>query len=189
MARYLAALEGDAEPGNQGLLAGFRLTRKAGQNLGAFVGEVASQGWDAALAAWGITEETGQSKDIAAPALAGALMETDGSLEGAVACSSLAAVLHGFGVSEQAEPTQVVTQFLAEALYQRLILDLGEPLEAASRSYGHWQKGLDGLRSWIVKTGAMEGREEPPPPEQWRGLAGWNWVTLSMEKMLQRLLE
>lgn len=189
VSRYLAALGEDAGPGDQGLLAGFRLTRKVGQNLGAFVGEVASQGWGAALEAWGVSGEAGHSLEIAAPLLAGALLETDGSLEDAVARSSLAAVLQDFGPSEKIAPAQMVTRFLAESLYQRLILDLGEPLEAAGRSYGQWRHGLDGLRSWIVKTGVMEGTEESLPAQQWRGLAGWNWVTLALEKMLGRLRE
>jgi len=97
VARYLAALGEDAGAGRPGLLAGFRLTRKAGQNLGAFVGGVATQGWHAALEAWGLSGETGPPREIAAPALAGALMDAGGSLEDAVARSSLAAVLHGFG--------------------------------------------------------------------------------------------
>jgi hypothetical protein len=137
----------------------------------------------------GLTGEAGQALEIPAPVLAGALLEADGGLEGAVARSSLAAVLQGVGVSEQAAPAQVVTRFLAESIYQRLILDLGDPLEAAGRSYSHWQEGLNGLRSWIAGAGAMEGPDEPAPPEEWRGLAGWNWVTLTLEKMLGRLLE
>lgn len=188
VARYLAAL-GEDHGSGIGLLAGFRLTRKVGQNLGAFVGEVASQGWDGALRAGGFIGAAGQFREIAGPMLAGALMEADGSLEGAVARSSLAAVLQNLGGSEPPKPAQVVTRFLAEALYQRLILDLGEPLEAASHGYGQWRQGLDGLKSLISRTGAMEGLVEPPLPEQWRGLAGWQWVTLVLEKLLGRLLE
>jgi hypothetical protein len=187
--RYLAALGEEAGSGSQGLLAAFRLTRKVGQNLGAFVDEVFSRGWDAALETWGLTGGAGLTLELPAPVLGGTLIETDGSLEGAVARSSLAAVLQDFDPTEKAAPAQVVTRFLAESLYQRLILDLGEPLEAASRGYDHWQQGLYGLRSWIVKTGALEGPEEPPRPEQWRGLAGWQWVTLALEEMLQCLLK
>jgi len=184
--RYLAALGEDAGPGSSGLLGTFRLTRKAGQNLGAFMGEVASQGWDSALSAWRITEESRLSREVAAPLLAGALLEPDGSLEDAVARSSLAAVLQDFEPSGEIAPDQLVTRFLAESLYQRLVLDLGESLEAASRGYGQWRHGLDGLKSWIAGAGAME---QTPPPGQWRGLAGWNWVTLTLEKMLGRLRE
>jgi len=85
-------------------------------------------------------------------------------------------------------PAQAVTRFLAESLYQRLVLDLGEPLEAAGWSCGHWRMGLDGLRSWIAGAAAAEPGE-PPTPEQWRGLAGWTWVTLTLEGMLRRLRE
>ncbi len=90
---------------------------------------------------------------------------------------------------EQARAAWVVTQFLAESLYQRLVLDLGESLEAASLSFGHWQQGQEGLKTYITKMATVEARVEPPRPEQWRGLAGWNWVTLVLESMIQRLLD
>ena len=189
VARYLAALGEDTGSGRQGLLAGFRLTRKAGQNLGAFVGDVATRGWDAALEAWGLSGEAGPPREIAAPALAGALLEPDGSLEGAVARSSLAAVLQDVGPPAKVAPAQAVSRFLAESLYQRLVLDLGEPLEAASLSCGHLWEGLDGLRSWITGAAAVQQPDEPPTPEQWRGLAGWTWVSLTLENMLERLLK
>lgn len=169
VARYLAALGEDTGSGSPDLLAAFRLTRKAAQSLGAF----------AALAA--PREET-------APALAGKLLEPDGSLEGAVARSALAAVLRDLGGSEDAAPAQTATRFLAESVYQRLVLDLGEPLEAASLSFGHWRQGLAGLQEWIAGA-AQEEPHEPSTPEQWRGLAGWIWVTRTLEKMLGRLQE
>ncbi len=168
VARYLAALEENAGSGNPDLLAAFRLTRKAAQNLGAF----------AALAA-------PREKD-AAPSLAGKLLEPDGSLEGAVARSSLAVVLRDLGGSEDAAPAKIATRFLAESLYQRLVLDLGEPLEAASLSFSHWRHGLAGLKGWIAGAAQAEPHE-PPTPEQWRGLAGWIWVTRTLERMLERL--
>jgi hypothetical protein len=186
VARYLTALGEGAGPDSQGLLAPFRLTRKAAQNLGAFIDEVSSRGWDKALEVRGLTGGAGNSRENTAPALAGALLETDGSLEGAVARSSLAVVLHDLGPSEKVAPALIVTRFLAESLYQRLILDLGEPLEAASISYGHWQRGLDGLRSWIYQARTLA---EPPPPEQWQGLAGWQWATMALEKIMRRLLD
>lgn len=170
-------------------MAGFRLTRKAGQNLGAFSSEVASQGWDAALEAWGLAGLTEPSGAMAVPLLAGALLEADGSLEDAVAHSALAAVLQDFRTLEKAAPVQMVARFLSEALYQRLVLDLGESLEAACGSYGHWRQGLAGLKDWIIRSGALAEGADPPIARQWRGLAGWQWVTLALEKMLARLLE
>ncbi len=188
VARYLAALGEDAGSGGQGLLAGFRLTRKVAQNFGALVSQADSQGWHAALEAWGLTEGPGQPREDVVPELAGALLEPDGSLEGAVARSSLAAVLQRFGPAEKVAPAQGVTRFLAESLYQRLVLDLGEPLEAASLSCGHLWAGLDGLRSWIAGAAAVQEPDEPPTPEQWRGLAGWTWVSLTLGNMLGHLL-
>jgi hypothetical protein len=186
VARYLAALGEGGAPGNQGLAAQFRLTRKAAQNLGAFLSEAASRGWDPA---WGAATGAGEImpfREPAPPVLAGALLEADGGLEAAVVRSSLAAVLQG--LEENPSPARAVAGFLAEALYQRLVLDLGESLEAAGRSYGQWRQGLTGLRNWMVQTGAEEP-DEPRLPEQWRGLAGWQWVTLALEKMLGRLQE
>jgi len=188
VSRYLAALEESAGVENQGLLGVFRLTRKAAQNLGDFVGQAATQGWETTLEAWGLAAGAGQPGELAAPALAGILIEPDGSLEGAVARSSLAAVVREAGSARQDRPAEMVTQFLAESLYQRLVLDLGEPLEAAGRSFGQWRQGLDGLRTWIAGVAAMAEPLEPPPPELWRGLAGWNWVTLTLENLLRHLL-
>ncbi|RJR40190.1 MAG: hypothetical protein C4567_11075 [Deltaproteobacteria bacterium] len=187
VARYLAALGEDGASG-QGLAAEFRLTRKAAQNLGAFLSEAASRGWDAAWGATTGSSEPGPFQETARPVLASTLLEADGGLEAAVARSSLVMVLHGLEGAPPPSPAQAVARFLAEALYQRLTLDLGESLEATGRSYGQWRQGLAGLRSWIVQAGEME-LDEPPPPQQWRGLAGWQWVTLALEKMLGRLQE
>ncbi len=170
VARYLAALGEDAGSGSPDLLAAFRLTRKAAQTLGAFAAQAAPR------------------KEEAPPVVAGRLLEPDGSLEGAVARSALAAVLQDFGGAADAAPAAVVTRFLAESLYQRLALDLGEPLEATSRSCSHWRQGLAGLKGWIADA-APEEPEAPGSPEKWRGLAGWTWVTLTLEKMLARLQE
>ncbi len=122
-------------------------------------------------------------------ALAGVLMEPDGSLEGAVVRSSLATVLLDFETSMIDSPDQVVTRFLAESFYRRLVLDLGEPLEAAGLSFGHWRQGLHGLKNWIAGAAAVKEPAEPATPEQWRGLAGWTWVTLTLETMLRGLRE
>lgn len=189
VARYLAALGEETGAGSPNLLGSFRLTRKAGQNLGVFVGEVASQGWDAALETLGLTGGPEPSNTMAAPFLAGALLETEGSLEDAVAHSALAAVLPDYMNGKLVTPVQLVAQFLAESLYQRLVMDLGEHLEAAGGSYSHWRHGLAGLKDWITTAGTLEELDGPPTSKQWRGLAGWQWVTLALEKMLGRLQE
>jgi hypothetical protein len=99
------------------------------------------------------------------------LLEPDGSLEGAVARSSLAAVLQDVGPPAKISPAQVVTKFLAESLYQRLVLDLGEPLEAPELP--PLAAGLDGLKA-DRRGGAGELMRRIP--RQRRGLAGWTWV-------------
>jgi hypothetical protein len=188
VARYLGALGETAGPGSQDLLAAFRLTRKAAQTLGALIAQTESPGWDLALAAWDLSAGPGKSREGVVPALSGMLPEPDGSLEDAVARSSLAAVLINYDPGGQERPAGVVRQFLAESLYQRLVLDLGEPLEAASFNFGHWRQGLDFLKGWIA--GALQAEPKAPDsPEQWRGLAGWSWVTLTLENLLRRLQE
>jgi len=187
VAGYLAALGEDAGPGSQGLLSGFRLTRKVALDLGAFSQWAANQGWKTALAEWGLTAAGGQPRQDEGLALAGALLEPDGGLEGAVARSSLAAVLQDLDASTRDNPALLVTRFLAESLYQRLALDLGKPLEAAGRSFAHWRQGLDGLKRCIA--GAAAEPENPPSAEQWGRLSGWAWVTMTLEKMLQHLSE
>jgi hypothetical protein len=186
-AYYLAALEDDAAAAGQDLPGAFPLTRRAAQNLGAWGSQAASRGWEEAQGAWGLRNSAVPGGEGWALALAGALAEVDGSLEGAAVRSSLAAVLQELNLSRQIKPAELVAQFLGEALYQRLVLDLGEPLEAAGLNFGHWRRGLAGLRT-LIAGAAAANPEETPPPGNWEGLKGWTWVTRSLERMAQRLL-
>ena len=196
--RYLAAVEDSAGPGAQGSLAAFRLTRKVAQNLGAFWAQAASQGWPAALQAWGVAELETQPPDILAQGLAGALAGSYGGLETAVARAALATVLWTHLPSPdlpEVKPTpfirpaatRLAQEFLAAALYMRLVLDLGEPLEAAGRDFRGLKGGLAGLRGWIEAAASVEAAAEPPTPEHWPGLAGWLWVTQFFQALRQNL--
>ncbi|MDP3182164.1 MAG: hypothetical protein Q8M54_05020, partial [Desulfobaccales bacterium] len=198
VARYLAALEGSAAEGGKGALAAFRLTRKVAQDFGAFWAQAASQGWEAALDAWGLPELKGQPPQIAVQGLSAALAGPGGGLEEAVARAAVAVVcrqhLSSAGLSGPQtalspwpEADRLVRQLLAAALSMRLVLDLGEPLEAAGRDFSHLQKGMKSLADWIDKAATDLPGLTPPEAEQWRGLTGWLWVTQVIEVLLENL--
>jgi hypothetical protein len=172
-ARYLAAL-GEAE---QGPLAAFRRSRKVAQDLGAW----------AALESpdWG--ELAGQPPEVRAQGVAAALAGAGGGLEDAVAHASLVQVLTEFA-PDQPAPELLVAWFLAGALYLRLNLDLGEPLEAAGENFSRLRRGLDEIHRVIEQAAGAPAPEAPADPEAWRGLAGWTWVTRVLEAMLSRLM-
>ncbi len=186
--RYLAAL---AETSGQGdRLAAFRVTRKVGQDLGAFLQEVAARGWDAALKERDLLPMAqGQSESLA-PALAAGLAGSGGGLEEAVVRTALALVLpEAMQSQEPPAPAQVVRGFLAAAVHLRLALDLGEPLEAAAGGYAPLRDGLGRIQAVIAAGANAAGApsEPPPTPTQWQGLAGWTWVTELMAGLLKSL--
>jgi len=198
VSRYLAALEESAGPGDKGGLAAFRLTRKVAQDFGAFLAQAASQGWGATLDTWELPELAGQPPEIVAQALGARLVGASGGLEEAVARAAVAAVCRGHlpsadlpgletAPSPWPEAERLVLHFLTTALSMRLILDLGEPLEAAGHNYGRLKDGLDGLQGWIDQAagGVLPGK--PPAAENWRGLTGWLWVTQLMQNLLKKL--
>jgi hypothetical protein len=193
-ARYLAALEGSAGEAGQGVLAAFSLTRKVAQDLGAFWTQAVSQGWEAALDAWGVPQLKGQPPEIAALGLSAALAGPGSGLEEAVARTALAKALlrHlpfqdylklGSGPSSVPEPHLVVQHFLGTALSRRLVLDLGESLEAAGRDFRRLQAGLAGLTEYITKAALDSPITSPTQAEQWRGLTGWLRVTQIIETL------
>ena len=206
VARYVAALE--ASPGEEapGALAAFRLTRKAAQNFGAWAGAALSRGRAAALADWGLPDLEGQPPEVMAQALTAALAGQGFDLESEVARSSLASLLLQIlspsspgpadGSGPEIPPSTDfpaatwVQAFLATALYQRLVLDLGGAMEAAAGGLGQLRAGLEGIKDWLGQAGT-EGEAEAPAipasPEQWRGLAGWVWVTKVLEALLGRV--
>jgi hypothetical protein len=185
VSRYLAAL-GQGAGQETSALAAFRETRKVAQDLGAFTALAASQGWPAALRARGLADLAGHPPEVLAPGLSAELAGSGGGLETAVARASLASVLRqGF---KETDPGRWVDQFLAMALYSRLALDLGESLEAAAPGFRPLQHGLKALKAWIEKNLAAPLPEPPPPPEHWRNLAGWSWVTARLEAWLRELI-
>jgi hypothetical protein len=200
LSRYAAALEETPGPEGRDLLGSFRLTRKTGQNLGNFLTVAAAQGWDAALTRWGLEDLLGQAPDLQVQALSAALAGPSGSLEAAVARTALVETLMVWTARREppallspeapgTAPTAVVCRFLVDAVYVRLVLDLGEPLEAAGHSYAHLLQGLEALKSRVEQ--ALGGVLIPAPPkaEQWPGLAGWTWVTQVMDAWFRQLKE
>jgi hypothetical protein len=187
-ARYAAALDEGGKPDFSGVLAAFRQTRKVAQNLGAFCSQAASQGWPAALGAWGLEARTG-GPELAQPWSA-ALGLPGGGLEAAVAHAALVrlwfqpvagAVLDGgpVGSGPPLEAPRLVRSFLARAFQGRLALDLGESLEAAAPASSRHRRGLQEIADCIdhlVETASVRV-PAPATPEHWLGLPGWTWAT------------
>jgi hypothetical protein len=188
--RYVAALEETSVSQGQDLMAEFRLTRKAAQALGEFGDLVAASGLAAALESMGLKDLGRLSPEGAIAGLTQAWLEEQGSLEAVVARTTLAtclgrALIVNPGAVPQVDGALLVRSFLAIALSQRLAFDLGESLEAAATGWPDYQQGLVRLQEELA-TATLEIPDNPPEVGQWRGLAGWLFVTRTLESILQR---
>ncbi|MGQ9689214.1 MAG: hypothetical protein ACUVXF_10570 [Desulfobaccales bacterium] len=189
--RYLAALEETEVSQGQDLLAGFRLTRKAAQYLGEFGETAAGSGLTTALKAWGSAEAAHSSPEAAILGLTAAWVGEEGGLEAAVTRSALAACLDKVVGSSPDnlvafDGASLVRTFLAQALFQRLVLDLGESLEAAAPDWTSYRQGLKGLEHQLLNAAAA-APAGMPPAGQWQGLAGWIYVTKIIEHICHNL--
>ena len=187
-ARYLAALA--ETPGQGKALAAFRFTRKVGQDLGALGLEVTTRGWEAVLKDRGLAQLGQGPPGMVASGVSGMLAGSGGGLEEAVVRTALALVLGPAVQSmDRTEPAKLVRQFLATAVYLRLALDLGEPLEVAAGSYARLRDGLGRIKALIEADAATitAASEIPETPGHWQGLAGWTWVTELMAGLLASL--
>ena len=204
-ARYVAALgEEGVPPDLAGALAAFRLTRRVAQNLGALYYQAASRGWPTALDAWGLKEAAGEEV-IAVPAhsLSAALEIPGGGLEQAVAHTALVGLLlkpppggRGGGVFVPVpvpvpEAARLVRRFLGDAFSLRLLLDLGESLEAAAPGFSPLRQGSIEISRWVERAAADPGLAAPHlrSPEDWLGLPGWTWVTGMLQGLLLHLTD
>ncbi len=188
VARYLAAVE--ETPGQGEPLAAWRVTRKAGQDLGALAEEVRNVGWEAALTARGLAAAAPETPELLAQGLSELLAGSGGGLEEAVVRTALALVVRPEVKSAaRPDPAHLVARFLATALFLRLALDLGESLEAAAGGYGRLREGLARIREWIEAQAPGPGESQEPPVRagHWQGLAGWTWVTTCMTTLLTKL--
>jgi hypothetical protein len=190
VSRYVAGLAESSAAAGRDLLGAFRLTRRAAQELGAFWETAVAGGWETALADRGLTDLAGASPEAVIPALVQSWQEEDGSLEAAVARVALGLTLEKVLPSSQVftpevDATLLVGDFLAAALTQRLLLDLGESLEAATPDWAHLREGAAHLAAEIAGAAAPFS-EAPPKAGQWQGLAGWLWVTGRLDTILQR---
>jgi hypothetical protein len=188
--RYVAALEETSSSQGQDLLAEFRLTRKAAQSLGEFGDLVAASGLAAALESMGLKDLAQLPPEGAILGLTQFLLKEQGSLEAAVAGTALATCLgRALTVNPVADPrlngSSLVRSFLAMVLTQRLAFDLGEPLEAAAPGWPAYRQGLSRLQDELAAA-THEIPANPPETGQWRGLAGWLFVTRTLEAILQR---
>jgi hypothetical protein len=200
-ARYVAALgEGGVAPDLAGALAAFRLTRRVAQNLGAFYCQAASRGWPVALGAWGLKEAAGEEvMPVPAHSLSAALEIPGGGLEQAVAHTALMGLLlqqptggrsaGDFVPVPVPEAARLVRRFLGDAFSLRLLLDLGESLEAAAPGFSPLRRGFLEISRWIERAAAAPSLAAPPlrSPEDWLGLPGWTWVTGILQGLLLHL--
>jgi hypothetical protein len=127
---------------------------------------------------------------MVASGISGVLAGSGGGLEEAVVRTALALVLGPAVQSmDRTEPAKLVRQFLATAVYLRLALDLGEPLEVAAGSYARLRDGLGRIKALIEADAATitAASEIPETPGHWQGLAGWTWVTELMAGLLASL--
>jgi hypothetical protein len=187
--RYVAALQETGAAQGQDLLAEFRLTRKAAQSLGEFGQQVAESGLAAALEARGLADLAQAPPEAAVSGLTSAWVEEQGGLESQVARTALAKCLIKVfslepGRESRLEGSDLVRAFLANALYHRLVLDLGESLEAAAPGWSDYHQGLARLEEEL-QGAVVPLPEDPLGSDQWQGLAGWVWVTEVLEKILK----
>ena len=188
VAKYLAALE--EAPGHVTRLAVFRFTRKVGQDLGAFWAEVHSVGWEETLQDRGLAPLGQIDVAVLATTLSGVMAGGGGGLEEAVVRTAMALVLReAMNSGDKVAPAQLVRQFLAAALSLRLVLDLGEPLEAAAGSYKRLKYGIEQIKELIESDapGVDTHRDPPTTSAHWQGLPGWTWVTEMMTTLMARL--
>jgi hypothetical protein len=129
--------------------------------------------------------------ELLGPGVAGVLAGSGGGLEDAVARTALALVV-GEAVQsrDRMEPAKLVRQFMVTAVYLRLALDLGEPLEAAAGGYRRLRDGLSRIKA-VIEAGALAAdagpTASPDTPGHWQGLTGWAWVTEVMAGLLNNL--
>jgi len=186
VARYLVALE--ETPGQGDRLAVFRFTRKVGQELGTFWEERHSRSWEESLQDRGLAPLVHGDAGLLAHGMSEVLAGSGGGLEEAVVRTSLALVLRPAVQSpDRLAPAHLVRQFLATAVYLRLALDLGGPLEAAAGSFKRLQDGLNQIKTMIEVNVPTDGQSAPPAtPEHWQGLSGWTWITATLAALITK---
>ena len=190
--RYVAALGEGGGPGPAGALAAFRLTRRAAQNLGAFCCLADCRGWPAALEGWGLQDLAGDGLEVLTPSLSAAVEAPGGELEQAVAHTALMGVLQNLPMApgQGERPARLVRRFLVEAFGLRLVLDLGESLEAAASGIPPLRQGLTGLAAWIDRASILPNLPRSPlTPDAWLGLPGWTWVTSLLTELILNLTD
>jgi hypothetical protein len=186
---YVAALEESAVQEGVDLGGAFRRTRKAAQNLGDFLSRAYSLGWEKALATHGLEGGEDLPPEGAAAFLAASLWgSSSDSLEAAVARVALARILAEILAAPAFlgpdAPARVVRRFLAAAFGLRLVLDLGESMEAAAPDASLLRQRLEALGQWLEQTAARVSPGPPPPGSRWLSLDGWTWLSRALEDLM-----
>jgi len=190
--RYVAALEQGSGQEAGGALAAFRLTRRIAQKLGEFCQQAKSSDGQPVLTEWRPDDPASLTPLARAHGLAAVWLDGTGGLEEAalrpVLVSLLSEIFHTFKQSPEGlpvpDPSGIVKRFLAASLYQRLVFDLGEPLEAAAAGWRPLSAALASIGAEIIGAAAVVA-EETPAPTDWQGLGGWLWVTRVLEEVLE----
>jgi hypothetical protein len=188
--RYFASLQETSVAQGQDILAGFRFTRKVAQCLGEFGDLLAGSGLPAALESLGLKDLAQLPPEETIYGLTQAWVEEQGSLEATVARTALATCLTRVltfnpAANFRVDGPSLVSSFLALVHSQRLAFDLGESLEAAVTAWPIYQKALVRLEKEL-RAAFSEIPDNPPEIGQWQGLAGWLFVTRTLENVLQR---
>lgn len=193
LARYLKALKEGPEPE---AMAPFALARRIALNLGEFCQQAVEKNLVEALAPWQPADLLTQAPGTAAHSLAAAWLQgniglEEAALRPALICR-LAALLKAFRESPTCRPAPEISlevrTFLTDALYHRLVFDLGESLEAAAPGWRTFSAGLSGLKAELHRVSAALSHETSAPPD-WQGLEGWLWVTRLLEGLLDHLVQ
>lgn len=166
--RYIAAVTATEEA--EGMSPFLRLARQVAQELGTF--------WERQRDQPAAEAPTPLAVLARAQALAETWLPENGSLESAACRSALITVLHTHLTRSPTAATEVVGDFLAQAVAARLYLDLGETLEGTAPDSARLEQGWEGLRRVLAKRLTSS---EPPPAGAWRKLAGWLWITRLLE--------
>lgn len=171
--RYVAAVTAAAEA--EGTSPFFRLARQVAQELGAF--------WEERRENLAAPAPSSLAVLAQAQALVDTWLPENGSLESATCRSAVIDVLLAHQSNPTSSATEVVRDFLAQAVAARLYLDLGETLESTATDSARLEQGWDGLRRVLSQRLTLP---EPAPAGAWRKLAGWLWITRVLEGLKAR---
>lgn len=203
-ARYVTAL-GESSPGSRTSSEQPSLPQilQGAQNLGGFYQKLTLQGLDQTLSEYGLGHLIGSSPLTVISGLVDALTGPGAVLEEAVARSALIDLWAG-KLAEAAEdyfswsnrwrsectlPTVInqIRHFLAEAVFQKLASDLGEPLEAQAGGAARGCHRRQQLRHFIHAQIMLESDDPDKFDFFWSDQQRPIWISRQLQILLTRL--